>query len=739
MAVPPPPGYVLETPPPQPQQPGQDDFWGQMWRGAGRTALSGAQAIGGLLSIDRPDVMLNQAADATDRIASLIQAATSDGRHQPPALPQRRPQPPPPANPTVWQQAAAMSPVPGVGQNPLMADVDSMSQLTDRVIAQHSGRPVPAPTESPFGPSTSEKMAVIPGLRDQPKSSIERLASLLGGAAVMAPLGGGGTPENLAELLAAGAGNVTRTAVPAGAAFAAGEGTRMLGGSQDDQALATMGGGIAGGALSGMMTGGPKAAPKVLANAAPNLSAGQQTAVVALMQRAQAAGHPLTLTEAIDYVVPGARTGAVTRIAEGTPAGIERLGPMYAQRSGQTGQMFGKVLDELAPNPPDPRVTAQQAQSAAEGALNATRRATNEPAGPHYKALPEQSIPPDEYARFVGNGSEPGAVAYGLALKAVRGDPILNAGLAHLPDNNMAVVNAVVQQMGKMESGAREAPTNPGGNNTIAGAYKGGAGGMDALARLLAERGELPADWQTARGLVAQGRQSTLTPMQMGPLGDIAGSSGGLPSLDAGQMGGKLLPPNPLEGSTPANVEAAQALGPAGPQVVRARLAQALAAAMRDQKGLPSETAAGTFAQSVAGNPSQSENLGAVVGGLNPSAGDQLANAMEIARASATRRPGASVQADLAQEADINAGGAAGRAVATGASKRMITDRLAGWMERMHIEGNREKIAQAIASNPDEAAKLLQAMEAAKGNTLQGRALAGAARAFLATKPETGQ
>jgi hypothetical protein len=381
-----------------------------------------------------------------------------------------------------------------------------------------------------------------------------------------------------------------------------------------------------------------------------------------------------------------------------------------------------QVLNQIAPETTDAAGLELRGQSAAQGALSDTRSAINARANPHYEALKTQEIPPSDYTALA---SDPG---YAEALGKLRGNPVLNADVSGLSDRNLSVVNEATKQLDAMESGARVGPNNPGGNNTLAGKYGGSRANVDALIEALTQSGKVPPDWQTARGIVAQGRQNELAPQTAGPLGEIAGAKNALnPPLNAAQQGSKLYPSAPPEGQPGMTVQALQGLAgqdPAiGADLTRAHLGQVLGESTQDLRGGPNAWGGANYAARIAGNPIQKDTLMQGLGYVSPGTEDDMQKLLEVLQATGRREAAGSPTApNLEMAEDLKANTRLAGNVATGATGPRLFERLQRAIEAANLEMNSRDLAKALLTDQP-ASVLTQAMQAAPADELRRRLL----------------
>lgn len=552
------------------------------------------------------------------------------------------------------------------------------------------------PGSAPF----DAKLQQTFGEYHQPQTGPGRLANRVAGMWPAAAGGTGGVVPRLASM-----------AIPGATSFAASE--LAPEGYKDAAGLA---GALMGGVATGAAFGRSAPEARMLAEQTPRMSMAQRAGIADALRRGRGVGLQPTLTEAIDATVPGARTTALQQYAEGTPAGVQTLGPRMAARPGQMQAAVGNVADLLAPET-SPVQLETSARNAAGGAINLTRGQVNAPATPFYDALRGETVPPAEWAQLQQNP----AFVQGLA--DLRNNPVLNRQYASLPDNSLAVVNEATKRIGARTTQATPMPGNPQSDSTLAGAYEHQGGEVNAQMR------GLSPNWATARDTVAQGRQALLTPMQEGPLGQIAGKPGA-PSPDLSAMADALWPSKPFEGQPQVTADALSAMdyqdpGIAG-RMLRSFLQSNAAESGQLVAGKPNQFAPSNFSTRVGGNPIQREALLQGTRDASPTAGELLADALRTFDVTGRRLATGSNTVDKAALAGAVEGGGVEqglRVAKSGGVVAAVTKPLLGWMTRLGIERHQTALVRAIHASPEEAARVLGQIEAARGNSALQRSL----------------
>lgn len=508
----------------------------------------------------------------------------------------------------------------------------------------------------------------------QPQTTAGEFARTMGQFAPAGVVGEGGLARKAATVL-----------FPALGSEAAGQATE----GKPYEGGARMAGAIVG-SLPAMLVGRPSGPQRMLRDAAANATESDVNLATALMQEGRAQGIELTLSEALQQIKPGTRgMGRLQRVIESTPEGENTLGPMMAKRPEQVRQATAGVLDAMSPPVTQPGMAAARAQSAAETALNKTRQAINSHAEPFYKAMELETMPPAEYQAMA---QDP---AYLAGLKQLRGDPVINAKVAHLPDDNMAVINEVQKQIDTLAANAVPNPANPQGSMQRAAAFGDARNMVDASATAASP------NWRGARDTVAAGHQMFMEPLQRGPTGAIAKSA------NQGTQTGALFPDKPFPGQANETGQAMTMLGAADQPVpgmlLRQHLERALSEATQDLQSGPNPWGGAGFAAKVAGNPEQAATLARaadVVGGK-----PQLDSLLNVLRATGKRQPPGSLTAYNAK--DMERLGEAG-VMGEGAKAAANPFRWAGnALQDFQTQRNASALAEILADQSGKGAQAL--------------------------------
>lgn len=392
----------------------------------------------------------------------------------------------------------------------------------------------------------------------------------------------------------------------------------------------------------------PAYVERMVGDAARNVTPAQYAAAEALMQEARNRGINLTAAEAIQAASNGAtRLGDVLRIAESTTEGGAHLNPFFAERPGQMSAATGNVLDNIAPRSATPAYQGAQLQEAAQGVLDRIRQRINRLAQPYYDALPNQSIGQAEHAALMNDPS------YARAFQQVRNNPELNARIANLPDDSVAVVNEVVKRLDRNATAARQTVTNPAGDNNLAALRGTARTNADNVASAAS------SDYRTARDIGAQGRETVLDPLQAGPVGQVARTA------DVAEQAGALMPKSPLPGSEGETRRAVSNLLMENPEatrgVVRSGLEQAANRTVNatDSLARPDQFGGAKFAKDVRGNPQRATNIDAALEAASgPAVRDDVSRLLDVLQATGMRqRPGSLTAFNQEALQDLKGGG----------------------------------------------------------------------------------
>lgn len=436
----------------------------------------------------------------------------------------------------------------------------------------------------------------------------------------------------------------------------------------------------------------PRPDTRLLAEAARGADEQQIAAARQLMEQAQARGLRLTMAEALQQVTNnGTGMGRLQRVVEGTEGGNARIGPVMAQRPDQVRNAVTQFADNIAPAADDPYMAASRAQESAKGVLTDVRQAINANARPWYDALAQERMPPTPAAAQLTRNP-----AYQEALQAVRGNNLLNADLANLPDESLAVVDAVVKQLDEMARNVAPNPASPTGNAQMQAAYEAARRSADELASAYSE------PWRLSRAMVASQREAFLDPLQAGPMGAV--SNTGKP----GSQTAALFPNAPVEGAAAPTSQALQMLpDDVGRDLVRRQVMTGFNEAAQDLSTGPNQWGGAGWAARQFGNAEQAATLRGGVEAVGGSSND-LDALVQALQATGRRQAPGSLTAYNARDLErLGEAGAIGEALRTGLNPPGFFRQQGAKFQQWQTERNAGRLAEAILASPAEAEAIL--------------------------------
>jgi hypothetical protein len=411
------------------------------------------------------------------------------------------------------------------------------------------------------------------------------------------------TAAEFVPAAALGPGNIAKNVAvyglaPGLASEAAGQATA----GTEAEPYARVGAGLLAGGVGAFATR-PNVAEGIVAKAAQGLTPEQVAATEALMRDAQAAGVPLSRTEAAQQASNGAtRLADLQRVVEGQ-GGLKEF---YAGRPEQLAQAGPAAFDRIAPQSAQPSTIGPAVGRAAEEAVTDTQGAINQATRPLYQQADPVRVGVPVHQALT---SDP---LYAQTLQEIRNNPALNRMVENLPDDSVGVMHLVSRRMGEAAENAR-VPGQANSGNTIAANY------VDAqqapIAAATAATGGPTGTFAQAQAAQAHLRGEYLEPLMSGPIGKLAQRD--IPTQRAVEA---LFPSNPVPGSAPEVLDAVTNLSARNPmaarQLVRAHLEGTFNEATQALQGGPNQFGGATFAAVVRGNRQQAENLSAAIAGL---------------------------------------------------------------------------------------------------------------------------
>lgn len=362
-------------------------------------------------------------------------------------------------------------------------------------------------------------------------------------------------------------------------------------------------------------------------------------------------GVRLTGPEAITQAQNGASAlPNLQRVIEGSIEGRAATAPFFAARPGQVDTAVGNFLDQIAPQSPNPSMLGPRAAEAATSVIDETRQGINARTRPLYQAAEPQTVPTADFAAVQADPR------FATALARLRANPELGPDYAAMPDNSVAVIDAVTKDMNAR--GVAQGNSS----NALYGPEAGAANARGAADARATARTASP---EYDQALVQQEalRRAELDPLQQGPVGRVAAAT------DTPGAGGAILPQNPLVGSGNETMDAVMRMSAQDPDTTAALIRQTLAdryakAATETQEGV-SEFAGAKYNKDVAGNPQRRETLDAALRGLpTQDAATALPELLDVLAATGRRKQiGSATAFNNSLNQDLGTGSMFGRSL----------------------------------------------------------------------------
>ncbi len=362
-------------------------------------------------------------------------------------------------------------------------------------------------------------------------------------------------------------------------------------------------GGLLGGAagVGGASRIGASSIESILSRATMGATPDDWTRAAALKAQAQAQGMTLTAAEALAQVQGGNRSlMGLQRYAEQAPDSAPRMAELMRARPGENAAATERGLGSIAQRPDAPFEIGPTVQAAARKSIEDTRREINRLTDDAYRWGTDAMIPP---AEFAATAESPVFKHY---LERVRNDPLLGSPLQDLPDNSVAVVNAVKKEMGEAAENYSAYGTGQASPERAMRLGEVQRPMVDAARRASPLYGEA-LDEQAAL------RQSRLDPMKRGATGQVADTS------DWEQQARVFLSDAP--GAEKEVAQAVRNILKADPRngetsvaaLVRMKLEDSWNKAAANVKGNAEEFRGASFASSLSKNPQQLRSLEAAI------------------------------------------------------------------------------------------------------------------------------
>lgn len=319
-----------------------------------------------------------------------------------------------------------------------------------------------------------------------------------------------------------------------------------------------------------------------------------------LMIEARQIGVPLTWPEAVQQASNGAtRLADLQRVVENSTGGGATMRQFYAERPAQIDAAGRAQFVQIAPQPMIPERLGPRVQQAADADITNVNRTINAQSRPLYKAAEAQTIP--------ANSPSLQDPAFIQAVRLVRNNPVVGPRFANLPDNSIGVIDAA-QKIMRSRAEALQTPAHHDFNPYEASLTR------RARRDVYDEARNLSRGYDAATRFQRQAREQYLNPLQEGPTGKLAGTTGAQAQTRA------LFPSQPTARSDVGVARTIRGIRQTDPQaaegVVRQHLEDVFNEASQRLQSGENQFGGAKFAAVVAGNPQQRRNLFAAIRAL---------------------------------------------------------------------------------------------------------------------------
>jgi hypothetical protein len=339
---------------------------------------------------------------------------------------------------------------------------------------------------------------------------------------------------------------------------------------------------------------------QLLNRATTDYTPDEWAAAIRLQSDAAARGTPITAAEALAQVKGGNRTlMSVQRTVEQMPETERTMSQFMAGRPGANQAALAGQLDDIAPRQIAPTEIGPRIQQGAQDYVSGIRQDINRQTEPLYWASQFDRVPQSQFAQISQNP------AFQIALERVRADRLLGPPLAAMPDDSIAVINAVKKEMDEMGA-AFNAYGTEGYSPTRAGAVETGRAPLvETASRASPMYGEA-LEIQAAR------RGAELAPAERAPIGQLALTD------DAAQQAKILLPKESLKASPEQIGGTVRELVNQGraddvASLLRTIIQDTYAKSASNVKGMGEQLRGAQLANNLLKNPNQYESLEAAI------------------------------------------------------------------------------------------------------------------------------
>ena len=535
----------------------------------------------------------------------------------------------------------------------------------------------------------------------------DKISETLTGSPVHRPqTGPGRIADTAAQVVVSGPGTIGQKLTMGTAAGASGEAARLVTNNPIAIGVAQL---IGGGAAS--MPWILRSVPAENIHAAiKDITPQHLAAAQKLMDDAAAQGVKLTGAEAIAQVTGKNTLQDIQRVVESSKQGGPTIQQTMNQRPGQVRQAFETAADTITPPPVKPSATPVRFQQAGEQAITKARQAGNAAASADYATARTQSIGSSEWNTLTTNP------AAQQALQAVKKDPIW--GVTAEREGSIAWLDAAKRWIDDKLRTANpaEAKIWQAANTELKTA-------ADAASPAYAQ----------ARATVAANNKNVVDPMRASPVGDIAATKG-LSAESAMKAQSDVLMPSAPRALDPLTIrESVRTMNAQDPTAARDFVRQNLQAifdeSAQNLASGPNQWGGAKFASQVAGNPSQRDNLQALIESVgNRQTWNGFNRLLEVLEATGKRHaPGSQTSANLRTEGQLSAAGV-GAIPAYAATPNKLMGAIGEWYDNFRFGKNTAEMAKILTDQ--RSVELMQklakeAPTSARASALVGQIIAG--------------
>ncbi len=421
-----------------------------------------------------------------------------------------------------------------------------------------------------------------------------------------------------------------------------------------------------------------------------------QDLIIDAAQRGVALSWPEALSQAAGRPV----LTNTMRHLEASPQSEARMAEFFGNRPQQVDRAAGQVFDQVTPAPPNPSEIGPAVGRAAEGTISDVGDVINRHTRPLYQAAEQQRIPAHLFQQV---RNDP---VFQEGLRRVRADEWIGPTLRGLPDDSVAVIDAIKKQLDETGRNLSSPTSGTAQNNYAASIVGGGKNRMVAAAD--AATGSSPThvgSYELARTTQAGLRERFLQPLLDGPLGKLAKED-----ITTQNAINALFPKNPLPNSAAEIDTAVRALAHrnqyAARSLVRAHIESVFNQSSQDLIAGANQAGGAKFRANLVGNPQQAANLEAAIRAL-PN-GDQvwpgIDRFLQIMQATGTRQNvGSRTAYNLEFDKALSASGLIGessKAVANPLNGvKFLADRYERWTLGQNLDGLARVFTDPQAAN----------------------------------------